>query len=75
MIDERLRNPPPGGWKSTLVSRGAAVGTAICVYSKTRCFARLLTGDDGPLAQQGLDLYLFKHEGRWEVLMPGKWIK
>lgn len=43
-------------------------------YNKNRCFACVLFYDRGPRLQAGLDLYLFKHNGQWEIVLRTDWI-
>jgi hypothetical protein len=43
-------------------------------YSKNRCFANVMFYDRGPRIQAGLDLYLFKHNGKWEIVYRTDWI-
>ena len=43
-------------------------------YNKNRCFACVLFYNRGPRLQAGLDLYLFKHDGKWEIVYRVDWI-
>jgi len=43
-------------------------------YNKNRCFVRIMFYDKGPRTQAGLDVYLFKHEGAWEIIHRTDWI-
>ncbi len=43
-------------------------------YNKNRCFVRVMFFDRGPTAQAGLDVYLFKYEGTWEIIHRTDWI-
>jgi hypothetical protein len=43
-------------------------------YNKNRCFINVMLYDRGPRTQAGLDLYLFKHSGRWEIVYRIDWI-
>jgi hypothetical protein len=43
-------------------------------YNKNRCFINVMFYDRGPRIQAGLDLYLFKHNGKWEVVYRIDWI-
>jgi len=43
-------------------------------YNKNRCFVCVLFYDRGPRIQAGLDLYLFKHNGKWEIVYRTDWI-
>jgi hypothetical protein len=43
-------------------------------YNKNRCFVGVLFYDRGPRMQAGLDLYLFKYKGRWEIVFRTDWI-
>jgi len=43
-------------------------------YNKNRCFANVMFYDRGPRIQAGLDLYLFKHNGKWEIVYRIDWI-
>ncbi len=43
-------------------------------HNKNRCFASVLFYDRGPRMQAGLDLYFFKHDGKWEIVYRVDWI-
>lgn len=43
-------------------------------YNKNRCFVCVLFYDRGPKTQAGLDLYLFKHDGKWTIVYRVDWI-
>jgi hypothetical protein len=43
-------------------------------YNKNRCFVSVLFYDRGPRMQAGLDLYLFKYKGKWEIVLRTDWI-
>lgn len=43
-------------------------------YNKNRGFVCVLFYDRGPRLQAGLDLYLFKHDGTWEIVYRTDWI-
>lgn len=43
-------------------------------YNKNRCFVRVMFYDRGVMAQAGLDVYLFKYEGVWEIIHRTDWI-
>ena len=43
-------------------------------YSKNRCLVSITFYNRGPTIQAGLDLYLFKHKDRWQVVHRVDWI-
>jgi hypothetical protein len=43
-------------------------------HNKNRCFANVMFFDRGPRMRAGVDLYLFKHQGRWEIVYRTDWI-
>lgn len=43
-------------------------------YNKNRCFVGVMFYDRGPRIQAGLDLYVFKHKGQWEIVYRVDWI-
>jgi hypothetical protein len=43
-------------------------------YNKTRGLVSVMFYDRGPNLQAGLDLYLFKHDGKWKIVYRVDWI-
>lgn len=41
---------------------------------KTRCYVKITHYDYGPLNSAGVDVYLLKINGKWEILTYSKWI-
>jgi hypothetical protein len=47
---------------------------AVRFPGKNRCVASIMFYDRGPAGQAGIDLYLLKYEGRWELIYRVDWI-
>lgn len=43
-------------------------------FNKNRAFVNVMFYDRGPRMQAGLDLYLFKHDGKWEIVYRVDWL-
>jgi len=44
-------------------------------YNKNRCLVSVTFYNRGPMIQGGLDLYAFKHEGRWVIIHRVDWLR
>jgi len=74
IVDDALRNPPSDRWLFAPADRASSVRTSVSFLCGNRCHVCLLSHDNGPMAQAGLDVFLIKIKGKWGAIYWQDWI-
>jgi hypothetical protein len=75
-IIDGLFQDPASRARMVIKTRGLDLCEKVTVqfHNKNRCYVGIMFYDRGTAGQAGLDLYLFKYEGNWQLIYRVDWI-